>query len=750
MRYNLAPCVSAIALITAVSVTSTANAQEQNATPAAAAADDAQSTTPEAGISDIVVTATRRETSLQRIPQSIAVIDGDLQRDRGQQRLEDLQLSVPNISFANTSNSSQLYIRGVGNTFINSGGDPGVAFYQDGAYVSDQRTTNTSLFDIERVEILRGPQGALYGRNAVGGALNVISARPTNTLKGRIDAVIGDYGRYESEGFLSGPLGDSALSGRLSYQIRRFDGYTKNLLGNRPGAPDRFDDLKSEAVRGQIAADLPGGGRLTLLASHYNERDGGPALSVVSTLGIIYPAEALFGLRPTNKPRQINATVGFLDLEVTTANVTLVQPLGGATLTVLGNYRRGEQHFLNDCDGTAAEACRYSTDTFSRDYYSEAYLASAGDGAFRWTVGATYSRLKQRQRITVPWQSLLAYIVPGAPTNIPFPISYDAGGQLDVESYAAYADVRLKLSNIWSISGQIRHSRTTKKADEFQTIPEFGVNVPSFRNALKNQHTPFKIGVEGQLDRDVLIYASYATANKDGAINIGALQTRPVESEEVRSFELGAKTSFFDRRFQLNGAIFTSKYDNLQIAQVIQTVAALANAPKSSITGAELEIVALPTPGLRLAANFGYLDAKFDEFTNSPTIPGLLPGPAQNLSGNRLSFVPKTSITLDGQYKFAPSTSYEARIGAQLNYRSRVYFNEFNDTDNGQGPTAVVNLNASFGPSGESWQVYGYVRNLIDRTYRSGSTIYSGLLGAEKAFSYAAPRTVAVGFRYSF
>ena len=237
MRYNLAPYVSAIALITAVSVTSTANAQEQNATPAAAAADDAPSTTPEAGISDIVVTATRRETSLQRIPQSIAVIDGDLQRDRGQQRLEDLQLSVPNISFANTSNSSQLYIRGVGNTFINSGGDPGVAFYQDGAYVSDQRTTNTSLFDIERVEILRGPQGALYGRNAVGGALNVISARPTNTLKGRIDAVIGDYGRYESEGFLPGPLGDSALSGRLSYQIRRFDGYTKTcsaIVRERP------------------------------------------------------------------------------------------------------------------------------------------------------------------------------------------------------------------------------------------------------------------------------------------------------------------------------------------------------------------------------------------------------------------------------------------------------------------------------------------------------------------------------------
>jgi iron complex outermembrane recepter protein len=751
MRHNLAYCVSALALFTGAGITSAARAQEQTDTKAPAIGSEDNASTLETGVGDIIVTATRRETSLQRIPQSIAVIGGDLQRDRGQQRLEDLQLSVPNISFASTSNNSQLYVRGVGNTFINAGGDPGVAFYQDGAYVSDQRTVNTSLFDIERVEILRGPQGALYGRNAVGGAVNVISAKPTGTFKGRIDALAGDYGRYESEGFVSGPFGDSGVSGRISYQIRRFDGYTKNLLANLAGAPDRFDDLKSEAVRGQLAFDLgDDGGKITLLVSHYNEDDAGPAIAVVSTPGFVYPAEALFGLRPTNDPRRVNATVGALDLKVTTANATIVQPIGAVTMTVIGNYRKGEQNFLNDCDGTAAEACRYSTNTFSRDYYTEGYLTSPSDGAFRWTVGGTYSRLRQRQRITVPWQSLLAYIVPTAATNIPFPISYDAGAVLDVESYAAYLDARLQLSPVWAISGQVRHSKTTKKADEFQTIPEFGVNVPSFKSTLKNEHTPFKIGVEGQLTPDILIYASYATANKDGAINVGALQTRPVLSESVKSFEIGAKTSFLDRRLQMNGAIFTSNYKNLQIAQVIQTVAALANVPKSKISGAELEIVALPVTGLRFAASLGYLDAKFEQFSNSPTIPGLAPGPAQDLSGNRLPNVPKTSVTLDGQYKFAPADGFEMKFGAQVNFRSRVYFNEFNDDNNSQGSTAIVNLNASVGPAKESWQIYGYVRNLTNKTYISGSTIYSGLLGAEKAFSYAAPRTFAVGLRYSF
>jgi iron complex outermembrane recepter protein len=748
MRHSFVTHASALALIVGISSTSPANAQTANAP---ASADEAQAADGTTGIGDIVVTATRRKTSLQSVPQSIAVIDGDLQRDRGQQRLEDIQLSVPNISFASTSNNSQLYIRGVGNTFINAGGDPGVAFYQDGAYVSDQRTVNTSLFDIERVEILRGPQGALYGRNAVGGALNVISAKPTGTFEGRIDALAGNYGRYESEGYLSGPFGDSGVSGRISYQLRRFDGYTKNLLANVAGAPDRFDDLKSEAVRGQLAFDLgDDGGQITLLVSHYNEDDAGPAIAVVSTPGFVYPAEALFGLRPTNDPRRVNATVGSLDLKVTTANARIVQPVGGLTMTVIGNYRKGEQNFLNDCDGTAAEACRYSTNTFSRDYYTEGYLTSPSDGAFRWTIGGTYSRLRQRQRITVPWQSLLAYLAPGVSTNIPFPISYDAGAILDVESYAAYVDGRFQLSPVWAISGQIRYSKTTKRADEFQTIPEFGVNVPSFKSALKNEHTPFKIGIEGQLKPDILIYGSFATANKDGAINVGALQTRPVLSESVKSFELGAKTSFLDRRLQVNAAIFSSDYNNLQIAQVIQTVAALANVPKSSIRGAEIEIVAQPVTGLRLAGSLGYLNAKFDQFSNSPTIPGLAPGPAQNLSSNRLPNVPKTSITLDGQYEFAPADGFEVKLGAQVNFRSRVYFNEFNDLLNSQGSTAIVNLNASFGPAEDSWQVYSYVRNLTNKTYISGSTIYSGLLGAEKAFSYAAPRTFAVGLRYSF
>lgn len=705
---------------------------------------------PSVQIEEVVVTAARRETTLQSLPQSVAVLNGDVQRERGQQRLEDLQTAVPNVSFTNTSNSSQLYIRGVGNTFINAGGDPGTAFYQDGAYVSDPRTSNTSLFDIERVEILRGPQGALYGRNAVGGALNVISAKPTTVPEGRVDAVAGDYGRLETEGYVSGPIGSGPLLGRLSYQARKLEGYTKNLLDGRPGAPERFDDLDSHALRAQLASDLPSKGRLNLLASWYREDEAGPALGVVSTPGIVYPAQALFGQTPTNQPRAVKATVGSTELEVATLNARLAQPIGANILNVTVNYRDGVQDFLNDCDGVEAEACRYSTHTSSHDYYAEAYLSSGGEAPLRWIVGATYGRLDQSQNVQVPWLTQATFLSPGAPPDTPFPIHYNGGGELDVESVAAYADLRYQLSPIWSLSAQVRRSRTTKASDEYQFIPSFGVAVTGFRNHLKNNHTPFKLGVEAKLAADVLVYASYATANKDGAINIGALQASTVAPEEVRGWEIGEKASFFDRRLQVNGAVFGGRYHDLQIAQVIGTVAALSNVPKSTINGAELDVTLLPASGLRLGLGLGYLDGTFDQFSNSRTIPGPLPATPSDLSGNQLPNISKWSANLDAQYRFSPAAGYEASIGAQYAWRSRLYFNEFNDRDNSQASGGVLNLSASLKTSDGPWRVYGYLNNVTDRTYQLGTTIYSSLLGAEKAVNYAAPRHFAVGLSYAF
>ena len=348
------------------------------ATPGQAAAPAEPAPPGGVGIGDIIVTATRRETSLQRTPQAISVLNGPALQLQGRSGLDDLKQAVPNVNFAATSNVTQLYIRGIGNTFIAAGGDPGVALYQDSAYISDQTTSTATFFDIERVEVLRGPQGALYGRNATGGAISVISARPTATAQGQVAITAGDYGRVDSEGYVSGPLGIADTSARLSFQTRHLAGYIRNSDRADPRAPDRLDDLDSQAVRLQTLTRLPGGGAFSLLASFYRENDNGPALAVIPTPGYAYPAQLLNGAIPSNRPRDITVDEGAFRSKVTVVNANLDQPLGGGTLTLTGNYRHSTQFFDNDCDGTIVNNCSYLRQTRSNDYYADAHYASAG------------------------------------------------------------------------------------------------------------------------------------------------------------------------------------------------------------------------------------------------------------------------------------------------------------------------------------------------------------------------------------
>ena len=702
------------------------------------------------GLEEVVVTATRRSTRLQKTAQAITVLNGKVQRARGEEGLADLQTTVPNVTFNATTNSSQIYIRGIGSTFLNSGGDAGVGFYQDNAYVSDQTTTNTSQFDIDRVEVLRGPQGALYGRNSVGGAIILNSAKPTDDLHVGIDALVGDYGRQESEGYVSGPTGVANTDVRVSYALKRFDGYTSNELAGKNGAPSRFDDLDSDAFRIQTLTHLPTDGTLTVLYSHYKEYENGPALGIKPYNGTIYPQQAIFGDVPPSDPRAVQANVGNYNLEVSTVNLNYIQPLGDYTLTATGNYRAGHQTFLNDCDGTAAPDCTFGRATTSEDYFGDVHIASPTSDRFRWLLGATYTRFNVAQQDVINFISEAAYFVPSLPSFIPFPIDTNSGGRIVTDSSAIYADLRYQITPVWAVTAQGRYSETTKVASEFQIIPQFGANVTGFPSSLRNTFTPFKVGVEGQVTPQILLYANYATANKDGDINLGALQKTPVLPEEVKTEEIGEKATFFGRRLLVNSALFTSDYTDLQISQLVFPTLNLANAPKSNIKGAELELVGLPLPDLQLSFNGGYLDAKLRKFSNSPTLPGETPSPLLDLAGKDLPNVSPYSLNFDAAYKFPVVPGFVGSVDLQYSLRGRVYFNEFNTLNNSQGTVNLLNLSATIGQDGGPWKLYGYIHNLTNQTYATGATIYTGPLGASRAVSYAPPRLFAIGASYSF
>jgi iron complex outermembrane receptor protein len=719
------------------------------------------------GIAEVVVTATRRSTSLQKTGQAVSVITGQQALLTGRQGLDDLKTSIPNVNFSSTTNSTQLFVRGIGNTFLPAGGDPGVALYQDNAYTSDQTTEAVSFFDLDRVEVLRGPQGGLYGRNATGGSINVISAKPTSDLAGQISVLGGDYGRVESEGFISGPLGFANTDFRVSYQVHRLEGFVKNLYQPSVGdpgfgsAPSHLDDMNSDAVRLQTATHLNSGGTLRLIFNHYQEADSGSALAVVPFRNYVYPAQALYGLVPTSDPRNVTVNEGYNRIHVNSFNVNFDQPIADGVLTVTGNYRRSHRDSLNDCDGTPANACSFREETSSDDYFADTHYASSTTGKFRYILGATYTHFDQRQLSHIPFQIPLYGLTGNTADTAAFDLLTATGGSLRVNSEAVYADTRYVLSDVWSLIGQVRYTNTDKKALEILQIPAFGINVTNFPNHASDSGVPYKVGVEGQLTKDVLVYGNYATGLKDAAINLGILQTTPVKKETIGSFEVGIKSSFFEHRLQINAAAFDSDYTNLQLSQLKGLTASLTNAPKAQIKGAELEVVAEPVTGLQFNGSLGYLDATLREFSNTentPTnysvltaMPVVYPvNNLLNLAGKQLPYVAKLNMSFGANYRFQPTSGVTMELGALYYYQSRIFFNEFNDNDNSQKAVGRIDISGSVGPSNGRWKLYGYVRNLTNETVLTGSTLYAGLLAVEKGVSYAPPRNFGVGFSYSF
>lgn len=741
-----------VAFLLAIGVFVAAAAGAQEAPPANRPGEESAQTPPEE-LGAIVVTAEKRKTPLMKTATSVTALDGEALKDEGATRLLDLASQVPGLSFSSVAGVSQVFIRGVGNIFYGNGGDPGIAFYNDGIYVSDQRATDVSFFDVERVEVLRGPQGALYGRNATGGAINVISAAPTDVFDAQVGVLLGDYGRRESEGYVSGPLRVADTSMRLSYQIKSLDGYTKNTLAGAPGAPDRLDDASSRAFRLQTTTRLPADGELRLIGTYYDQDDNGPALKALdesirpsSTPLPPNVSELLFGARPTTADRRVDSEEQNEQRRVAGLVAQYTQPLGNNELTVVGGYRTTRYHTLIDQDSTPAPVSTNEFTTKGRDFSFDARLASPRDDRFSWLVGVNYLRFNQSLILDIP--SLVPASFFGLPGDPLAPVLYDLylGGRLHDTAKAAYADLRYQLTPAIALTAGARWNRETKDVTEFIDQSLAGAPLSSAADSPVGKWTshPFRVGVEAALSDDTFAYLTYAQGFKSGAINVGAL-TPPVRPEKVDSVELGVKSSFLDRRGRISADVYYSDYKDMQILQVANPVQVLSNAP-ATIKGAEVELAFKPTENLTLHANASYLDGKFGTFVTDDL---RHQESAVDVKGNPLPHAPKRQAAIGAQYR-ARLGGYALDLGADYAWRDRTYFSEFKNLDSSQPAYGVLNVHASLLPDDGRWKLYGYVRNVTDRTAWSSMIIGSPLFGAFREVTLIPPRTFGIGLTYSF
>ncbi len=650
-------------------------------------------------LEEIIVTAQKREQSLQDVSAAVTVVGMDRLRSGQINNLEDLALIVPNMYLGNDFNMAKLFIRGVGANTSTTGSEPGVAVHVDGAVIARAEGQLTSLFDLERVEVLRGPQGTLYGRNAVGGSINLITAKPTEAFEGYARVTVGDYDLLGLEGAVSGPISDRVL-GRFAFKSEDRSGF-----GINPVTGNDVDNLNRQMFRGHLQFLPSENFDILLSAEYFTQADASRALK--------FRAETFPG-----HPTLLSSGVGGfaaasrdLASEVDAASETETFSITGTfnwrlndniTITNVTNIREFEGFITQDLDISAiqnsARVTGFNSSVQRRDIDSEQFSTefqfNYASDRLNAVVGLFYFDEDQAPVDTVGFNAILgqpgnlAHMatnafpstilnpgpnqVLGSPATSPAvahamcnTAKYLGGGisgqsppepkrvciptALSTEAFALFGQATIKLGENFSVKVGGRFNDETITTTNPAFILAGGGLGPvllwtSADNSAKKSFDDFtpELGIEWRAGEDTLLYYTYSEGFKAGAGQNGT-GTIIVDPEEIENHEIGLKTTFFDNRLAFNIAAFSYDLTGQQINKTINDpggagfVTVFENAALTSADGVEVEFFGAPTDQFRLSGSVAYLDSQYDDFTTfDPNEPRNIPGSPENIADGLL------------------------------------------------------------------------------------------------------------------
>jgi len=687
---------------------------------------------PPAG-DDIVVTATKMgERSLQKVPLAVTAFSGNAVAARGAVSLATIASFTPGFSYTFNGIWSVASIRGIGTNNVFAGGDPSTTLQIDGVYFGRPTGANLDFLDIDRVEVLRGPQGTLYGRNAIGGTVNVITRDPGDSFQGQFRLTGGDYGLVRPEASISGPLGQGvafSLSGRYS----RRDGYIDELT---PQQKDLWNENRY-AGRGKLRFAPNDGLSIVLAAdySHSRERINGFTIR-------LSPATIPDGYNP-----------GFFEGAVSAPNrgnlsqwgvsSTIKLDLGFATLSSITAYRKADAKLEGDLDFTALDLFHTRSFVERQNQISQEFDLSGTLGDASYVVGLYGYR-----------ERALSFF-----NAVVFGTLLTQGINAVTKSGAIFGQVDYPLADGFKVTAGIRYTVDHKSADNIFGI-QFGGVAPDLSQQAagtgpifsgdNSRHalTP-KFGVEYEVGADLLTYASVTRGFKSGGYNLLVDPTTVGEAEygpeHVWAYEAGLKLSFPEVRGRLNLAAFYYDYTGLQVNQfkfVGTTVSQFVNNAKAAdIKGLEAEWSLRPAAMLELGGSAAYLDARYkgsfpalDNFTNVATDP----------DGRRLNDAPRWSgsgyVQIDQSFG-----GIDAHLRGDAIYKSRVYYTPLNDIRLGSRPYWRFNAGLVIIPSGSGVELGLRVDNITNKKYIT-ATYYAFSAGGQAG----EPRTVRGHVSYKF
>jgi len=702
---------------------------------------------------EIIVTALKRSQALQDVPAAIAALDQDALELRGVNDLSGLQLQTPSLSFGDSLGSNQISIRGVGLTIATGAGEPGVAVHLDGAYEARPVLSSLAQFDLQRVEVLKGPQGTLYGRNATGGAINFISNPATDYFEGKVKIGYAEHDQFHGELIASGPVSDSVRARFGVSFTDRADGYLENTF---PGEPDS-GLARDIGLRGKLAFDLAPEAVLDVQATYLNTTGTQVYFNPVTAPlnpAVVAVNPALVGAEYYTGNSKTAVNGNFLDRTAFQQMATLTWDLGGVDLKSISAYTEIDSSSGTDADGTSA-AMGFLPNDYTSDSFTQEFNLSGSTGALEWIVGAYYLTEKYKaEQNTVFDNGFFAPVPDGMGGLIAFPV-FPVGAELiqryteDRESIAGFGDATLLITDQLSIFGGARYSHDRVEMDQYLEITGVAVTCNSVSTKVDFSAFTPRAGIQFEPNSDHNFYGSVSKGYKSGGLNFGSCQDE-YDPEKVLAYEVGYKGRIADI-LSLGLAAFYYDYTDLQVYQLKPLTegsgTSIENAPKATIKGIEGNFTITPSALFQIDGGVAYLDAKYDEYSNvdnaNPAL-GL-----QDLEGRTITRSPEFTGTLGLQFMSPDIEGLgRATLRGEAYHSSRVYFSEFNTADQSQDSYTIYNLFLTLQTLDDAYSVRFYAKNVTDKSYLNFTT--PSPLSGTTLGTYAPPRQIGAEVTFNF
>jgi iron complex outermembrane recepter protein len=713
-------------------------------------------------IEELIVTAQKREENAQSVPIALTALDGDSLQRQGVSGFQDLTTRVPSLRFGSgvTGGENVITLRGVGSQNTTSGGDSPVAYSLDGVYLARTTSVDPEFFDIDRIEVLRGPQGTLYGRNSVGGSVNVITKHPEAQLGAHADALLGNYDARIFRGWVNAPLyddGDQQVLARLSAVSARHDGYQENLFDG-PGATDNGDGQDFWMVRGQLYFKLSEQADFLLVAAASS--NGDPVAT--KTRWSLAPGRFTGALPYLDDPRKVRKnTPETFDQDGRFVAGTFNLDLGFATFTSVTGYASGKWAQSNDPDGselTIATNPYWTLDHFQ--WSQEVRLASnPSDNPLSWIVGGFYFREKVGQTFQ--------FIDTGLNSASPFTDSFvfTNGGIYKTESYAPFGQIDFDLGKTGlgvplTLTLGLRRTHDAKKGFDFLDfrLPLLNLAFPASKDFDESwNETTGKFGAAYQASPQLMLYANVSKGYLSGGGLVGNFPGI-YQPETVKAYEAGFKATLLDRRVLFNAAVYQQDISDMQVFVQDITGSRIDNAGKAKVRGLELELIATPVAGLRFNASATLTDAEYEEYVTidnrySTAGPGCDPTTRLcDFAGHRLVQTPEHTLNLGVQYVFESALG-QVTPRVDVFRSGDLYFLSANSEFDRQKAYTLVDANVTWRSPEGRYSVEAFVRNATNEDIISNDGLQSNTIGGgfgPDNYTYYPPRTYGVRVGVTF